>query len=133
MTINVTLAFILVGPMGLAGIGLAIAVGSWAEVLVLLAVLGHRFGAFDAAGVLRSGLLPLVGAGIATAIAWVVMTGFGRAVGSQPARPVLLVEIALASGLAGLAYLGLSRAFRLAELATMLRLVAQALGRQAAS
>ncbi len=55
VAINVTLAIVLVGPMGLAGIGLAIAVGSWAEVLVLLAVLGRRFASFDAGGVLGSG------------------------------------------------------------------------------
>ena len=133
VVINVTLAIALVGPIGLAGIGLAIAVGSWAEVLVLLAVLGRRFATFDAGGVLRSGGLPLAGAAIATVVAWVVMSGLERVVGPEPARPVLLVEIALAAGLAGLAYLGLSRLFRIAELGTILRLVGQALGRETAT
>ena len=45
--LNVSLAVVLVGPLGLAGIGVAIAVGSWVEALVLLVILNRRIGGFQ--------------------------------------------------------------------------------------
>lgn len=132
VVLNVSLSIALVGRLGLAGIGLAIVIGSWLEVGYLLVVLRRRVGGFDLAEVVRSGGLALVGAVIASAVAWAALGLAQRFVGSAPPKPVLLLELALAAGLAGLAYLGFSRALRIAELGTIVRLMSDALRRPAA-
>ena len=131
VALNVTFSFLLVGRLELAGIGLAIAIGSWAEASFLLAVLSRRVGGFDIADLVRSGLIALVGAVVASAVAWATMNALGTVVGPQPPRPVLLLELAVATGLAGLAYLGLSRALRIPEVGTIVRLMSDALRRPA--
>lgn len=132
VVLNVSLSIALVGRLGLAGIGLAIVIGSWLEVGYLLVVLRRRVGGFDLAEVMGSGGLALVGAVIASAVAWAALGLAQRLVGSAPPKPVLLLELTLASGLAGLAYLGFSRALRIAELGTIVRLMSDALRRPAA-
>ncbi|MEO8230137.1 MAG: murein biosynthesis integral membrane protein MurJ [Chloroflexota bacterium] len=132
VVLNVSLSIALVGRLELAGIGLAIAIGSWAEVGFLLVVLRRRVGGFDLADLVGSGALALVGALIASAVAWGALAVAERLVGSAPPRPLLLLELGLAAGLAGLTYLGFSRALRIAELGTIVRLMSDALRRPAA-
>ena len=131
VAINVSFSFLLVGSLGLAGIGLAIAIGSWAEASFLLVVLSRRVGGFDIADLVRSGLVALVGALVASAVAWATVNALDSVVGPQPPRAVLLVELAVATGLAGLVYLGLSRALRIPEVGTIVRLMSDALRRPA--
>ena len=133
VVLNVSLAIVLVGPLGLAGVGVAIAVGSWVEVGMLLVVLNRRIGGFEFGDLARSGLVALVGAIVAGVVAWATMTVAVGALGREPARIVLLAELAVATGLAGLAYLGLSRALRIPELGTIVRLMSDALRRPASS
>ncbi len=131
VAINVSLAVLLVDRLELAGIGLAIAVGSWVEVGLLIVVLGRRIGGFDVNELARSGAVALVGALIASGVAWLAFAVLEGAVGADPARPVLLAELAITAGLAGLTYLALSRALRIPELATMVRLMSDAVRRPA--
>jgi putative peptidoglycan lipid II flippase len=130
--LNVSLSIALVGRLELAGIGLAIAIGSWAEVAFLLVVLRRRVGGFDLAEVVGSGGLALVGALLASVVAWAAIGLAESFAGPAPPRLVLLLELAVASGLAGLVYLGFSRALRIAELGTIVRLMSDALRRPAA-
>lgn len=132
VALNVSLSIALVGRLGLTGIGLAIAIGSWAEVAYLLVVLRRRLGGFDLGDVLGAGGLALIGALIAGAVAWAAIGLAASLVGPAPPRPVLLLELAAAVGLAGLAYLGFSRALRIAELGTIVRLMSDAIRRPAA-
>ncbi len=129
VALNVSLAIVLVGPLGLAGVGVAIAIGSWVEVGVLLTILNRRVGGLAVAELARSGVVAFGGAIVAGAVAWATMEAATSAIGPEPPRPVLLVELALAAGLAGLAYLGLSRALRIPELGTIVRLMSDALRR----
>lgn len=131
VVINVSLAILLAPRLELAGIGLAIAVGSWAEVAVLMLVLRRRIGGFDLADVARLGGVALGCAIVATVVAWAAMNGVERIVGPNPHRPVLFIELGLVTGLAGLVYLGLSRALRIPELGTIVRLMSDALRRPA--
>ncbi|HSS35211.1 MAG TPA: lipid II flippase MurJ, partial [Patescibacteria group bacterium] len=129
VAINVSLAIVLTGPLGLAGVGVAIAIGSWVEVGVLLAVLTRRIAGFEVGQLVRSGGVALGGAIVASGVALITMTLARNLVGPEPPRLVLLVELALAAGLAGLAYAGLSRALRIPELGTIVRLMSDALRR----
>ncbi len=131
VAVNVTLAILFVGSWGLAGIGLAIAVGSWAEVVVLMVVLRRRIGGFDIPDLVRLGGLALGCALIATALAKAALAGAEQVVGIDPPRAVLLLELGFVTGLAGLAYLGLSRALRIPELGTIVRLMSDAVRRPA--
>ena len=70
VALNVSLAVVLVGPLGLAGVGVAIAVGSWVEVCLLLVVLTRRVGGFEVGELARSGVVALGGAIVAGAVAW---------------------------------------------------------------
>jgi putative peptidoglycan lipid II flippase len=131
VAINVTLAVLLVGRLELAGIGLAIAVGSWAEAGFLMATLSRRVGGFDVGEVVRSGLVALACAIVASLVAWGTLAAAQGALGTEPARPVLLAEIGVVTSLAGLVYLGLSRALRIPEVGTIVRLMSDALRRPA--
>ncbi len=129
VALNVSLALLLVGPFELAGIGLAIAVGSWAEVALLLVMLHRRIGAFRPAEVAGPSVLAVAAALAASVVALVVRAALVGVVGPTTSRPVILAELVVATGLAGLVYLGLSRALRIPELGTIVRLMSDALRR----
>ena len=126
-----SLAILLVGPFELAGIGLAIAVGSWAEVAFLLAVLHRRIGAFRPTEVIGPGVVALAAALAASVAALAARAVLLDVVGPTTSRPAILVVLVLATSLAGLVYLGLSRAVRFPELGTIVRLMSDALRRPA--
>jgi hypothetical protein len=100
---------------------------------VLLVILSRRIGGFDVGALVRSGAVALVGAVVAGAVAWATMNVARGVFGPEPPRPILLLELALATALAGLVSLGLSRALRIPELGTIVRLMSDALRRPASS
>ena len=55
-------------PLGLPALGLAIAVGAWAEAILLLVVLRRREPALDVRGILSVGLRALIGAAVAAGV-----------------------------------------------------------------
>ena len=61
VAINCSLAVVLVGPYGLQGIAVAIAVAAWIEALALLAILHHRLPHFELRGLARVGIEAVVG------------------------------------------------------------------------
>ena len=65
VAINCTLAVVLVGPLGLPGIALAIAIAAWIEALVLLAILYRRLPHFELRGLGRVGVEAVVGSVVA--------------------------------------------------------------------
>src|SRR6185312_12061666 len=70
VVINCTLAVVLVGPYGLQGIALAIAVAAWIEAFALLAILHHRLPHFELRGLVRVGIEAIVGSALAGAVAF---------------------------------------------------------------
>ena len=70
VAINSTLAVILVGPLGLAGLALAIAIAAWVEALALIVVLRRRLPSFPLPGMGRVALEALGGSLIAGAVAF---------------------------------------------------------------
>jgi putative peptidoglycan lipid II flippase len=129
VALNVSLAVLLAGRFQLAGISLAIAIGSWAEVAVLVVLLNRRVGAFRAVELAGSGIAAVGCALAASLVALVARNAIEGMLGREPSKPAIFIELAVAAGLAGLAYLGLSRALRIPELDTIVRLMSDALGR----
>ena len=131
VAINVGLAIVLVGQMGLAGIGFAIAVGSWVELVYLIVVLQRRVRTFQAGDLVAAGGRYLATAVASSAVALLAMRLAVGAVGTAPSRPTLLLEVAAAASLAGLTYLGLSRALGVPEIGIVGRLLSAAVRREA--
>ena len=75
VAINCTLAVILVGPLGLPGIAVAIAIAAWLEALALLAILHDRLPHFELGGLGRVGVEAVAGSVVA-----------GLAAGRRPGR-----------------------------------------------
>jgi putative peptidoglycan lipid II flippase len=116
---NTTLAVVLVGPMGLAGIALAIALAAWMEALVLLVVLRRRIEGLAVGVLARVGVQALVGSAIASALAFGTVTVLGGLFGPDPTAAWLVVEILVTSALFGLAYATVSVVLRIPELASI--------------
>ncbi|MEA2611065.1 MAG: putative peptidoglycan lipid flippase [Chloroflexota bacterium] len=133
VAINCTLAILLVGPLGLPGIALAIAIAAWLEALALLALIRRRVAHFELRGMTRVALEALAGSGIAGAAAFFGQGWITGAVGATPGRPVLAVEVALVGLLFGLVYVAVSLVLRIPELPSIVGVMVDVLRRPARS
>ena len=133
VVINCSLAFVLVGPYGLQGIALAIAVAAWIEAFALLAILHHRLPHFELRGLARVGIEAVVGSALAGAVAFLAGEWLAGAIGADPGRLVLVVEVTLVSLVFGLVYAALSLVLRIPELPSIVGVMADVLRRPARS
>jgi putative peptidoglycan lipid II flippase len=133
VVINCSLAIVLVGPFGLQGIAAAIAAAAWIEALALLAILHHRLPHFEVLGLGRVGIEAIVGSAVAGAIAFAVGQWLAGAVGPEPGRLVLLVEVTLISVAFAAVYAVLSLVLRIPELPSIVGVMADVLRRPARS
>ena len=133
VAINCTLAVILVGPLGLPGIALAIAIAAWLEAVVLLAILHHRLPHFELAGLGRVGLEAIVGSVIAGAAALGALGAVAGVLGGDPGRLILVVEVAVVSLVFGIVYAVLSVALRIPELPSIVGVMVDVIRRPARS
>ena len=116
VAINCSLAVVLVGPYGLQGIALAIAVAAWIEALALLAILHHRLPHFELRGLARVGIEAVVGSALAGAVAFLASEWLTNALGIHPGRLVLVGVVILVSLVFSLVYAALSLVLRIPEL-----------------
>jgi putative peptidoglycan lipid II flippase len=124
VVVNSTLAGVLAGPMGLPGIGLAIAIAAWLETIVLFVLLKRSLPELAIRPILVLGVQSLVVAVGGSLAAAGVAAGLELAVGGQSSVPGLLVRI----GIAGVVWLLTSAAIatllRIGELTSMIGLMA---------
>jgi putative peptidoglycan lipid II flippase len=120
---NSTLAVLLVGPLGLGGIALAIALAAWLEAIALLLVLNARIEELAIGSLVRVGVQAVVGTVVGSAIAFGTASLIGRAIGPDPTAIGLIVEIGVASGLFGLAYAAVAVVLRIPELASIVEVM----------
>jgi putative peptidoglycan lipid II flippase len=119
VVINCTLAALLVGPLGLPGIALAIAIAAWIEALALLAILYRRVIHFELRGLARVGVEALAGSAAAGAVAYLVQQAIAGALGPEPGRLVLAGEAVVIGAAFSLVYAAISLALRIPELPTI--------------
>jgi putative peptidoglycan lipid II flippase len=129
VAINCTLAVVLVGPLGLPGIALAIALAAWIEALVLLAILYRRLHHFELRGLGRVGVESVVGSIAAGVAAYAVLELVRGLLGTEPGRLVLIVEAAIVSVAFGAVYAVVSVALRIPELPSIVGVMADVLRR----
>ncbi len=133
VVVNTTLAVILVGPLGLPGIALAIALAAWLEALVLLAILERRLVDLALTGLARVGLEAIVGSLIAGVAGIFVLDRVAAALGSDAGRLVQVVPIALVSLAFGVVYGVASVALRIPELPSIVAIMGDLLRRPSRS
>ncbi len=120
---NSTLAILLVGPLGLSGLALAIAIGAWLEVAILLAILRRRVPELRLGRVGRV----LIESSLATVAASAAALGTLQIgdllVGLGPERLVVAAQAGLAGGVALGVYVGLAAVLRIPELASTIEVM----------
>lgn len=121
VVVDVVLSVALVGPLGVTGLALAIAVGSWIETAILVALLVRRAPATTLAGLGTGALIFAVGSLIASAAALGADTVLARLVGGSV--PALVGRLAVDGLIAAGIYAGYGLLLRLPELADVLAIV----------
>jgi putative peptidoglycan lipid II flippase len=128
---NTTLAvvFSLQLGLGLAGIGLAIAIGAWIEALMLLVILQRRTPELRPGPIGLVGLRSLVATTAAAAVT-LGITGGLRLIGADaPSRLDVALRLVVAGGIGLAIYLGLAAALRIPELPSIVGVMADLLRR----
>ena len=129
VAVNCTLAVILVGPLGLPGIAVAIAIAAWLEALALLAILHDRLPHFELGGLGRVGVEAVAGSVVAGLAAAVVLAGIDGALGGGAGRVLSIAIVAVVSVAFGAVYAGVSVALRIPELPSIVGVMADVLRR----
>jgi len=120
---NTTLAVVLVGPLGLGGIALAIALAAWMEALILLLVLRARIEGLRLGDLARVAIQAVVGTVVASALAFGTAALIGRAIEPNPPALLLILDVVAVAGLFGLAYATVSIVLRIPELASIVEVM----------
>jgi putative peptidoglycan lipid II flippase len=113
--VNIVVASVLVGPLGLNGLAVAIATAAWLETLALVLLLQRRMpslGLGHVGSVMARTAFVAVAGGVVT---WAVVQGFTSVWGVSPGFLRLLVEMVLATAAGGLVIFGGSLALRIEE------------------
>ncbi len=133
--VNTTLAALLVGPLGLPGIALAIAIAAWLEASVLVVLLRRREGPLGLGSVASVAVRTSIAVGTATAVAVVVHRIVGPALAPDPASigragiPGLIAVIAIVGAVYGATFVGAALALRIDDLRSIVAIMVDALRR----
>ena len=115
--------------MGLAGIGLAIAVGAWVEAVILLVILRGRTPELRLGPVGLVGIRSLAATIAAAAVTFAIAGGLGLIGPDAPARLEIVIRMCVAGGIGLAVYLGLAAALRIPELPSIVGVMADLLRR----
>ena len=113
--VNIVVGVALVGPLGLAGLAVAIAVGAWLESTILVVLLARRMpglGLGEAWLVMAKSAIAVVPGGL---VSWGVTLLLLGAWGTSAGYLVTFVRLCLATAAGGLVILGASLALRIEE------------------
>ena len=113
--VNILVASVLVGPLGLNGLAVAIATAAWLETLALVLLLRRRMPSLGLGRVGSVMLRTVIVAVAGGAVAWAVNGWLVTAWGVDPGILRLLVRMAIATAAGGLVILGGSLALRIEE------------------
>ncbi len=127
--VNTTLAFVLVGPLGLPGVALAIAIAAWLEAGTLAILLHRRIAALHYGVIGRTAVLTTIATAVAAVAGAVIREVVGSATETMPTLLELLVVITAATAVFGAVFLIMARALRIAELPAIVGLMVDAFRR----
>jgi putative peptidoglycan lipid II flippase len=133
VVVNVGLGIALVGPVGLGGLSLAIAIGAWAECVFLVIVLRRRQPAFDVGSIGQAFLTSGVAAAAAGVVAFVLFRFLEGSVATAPGKLSDLVLLAVPSTAGAATFVAVSAALRIPELRTIAAVMADLMRRPRAT
>ncbi len=123
VVVNTTLAVILVGPFGLPGIALAIAIAAWIEALALLGILARRSPGFVLSGLGRVALEAVAGSVAAGLVGSIVLRSLDGALG-ELGRVGQVIPIAIVGLAFSAVYTLASIVLRIPELPSIVAVMA---------
>jgi putative peptidoglycan lipid II flippase len=129
VAVNTSLAVVLVGPLGLSGIALAIAVAAWMETIVLVVILRARLPHLRLQGLGRVTIEAIAGSVVAGLIAVGVVALAEQVLGEAPSRLVLVGESVVVTLAFGLAFAAVSVVLRIPELASIVEVMVDVIRR----
>jgi putative peptidoglycan lipid II flippase len=129
VVIDCVLAVVLSGPLGLAGIGLAIATGAWVEATILLVILRNRAPELRLRPVALVAIKAVAATLAACVIAIALNGGLGLIGPADPGVVALAGRIALVGGVGLGVYALLALALRIPELPSIVAVMADLLRR----
>ena len=129
VAVNTTLAVALAGPLGLPGVGLAIAIGAWLEFGILLVVFKRRVPELAIGPIALIAARAMLATIAATAVAFALHGGLTLVGGDAPGKVDVVVRMVAVGGV-GLATYGLlAAALRIPELPSIVGVMADLLRR----
>ena len=129
VVVNVGLGLALVGPVGLGGLSLAIALGAWAECAFLVAVLRRRHPTFDVRSIGQAFVTSGVAAAAAGLAAIVVFRLLEGSFGPGAGKVADFVLLTLPSAVGVVVFVAVSAGLRIPELRTILEVMADVVRR----
>jgi len=123
VAVNTTLAVLLVGPLGLGGIALAIAVAAWLETALLVVILRWRIEALRLGGLVRVAIQAAIGTVVASALGFGTAAVIGQVLGSNVSTIALIVEVGVVTLVFGLSYAAVSVVLRIPELTSIVEVM----------
>ena len=129
VVLDCVLAVFLSGPLGLPGVGLAIAIGAWVESAILLGVLRSRVPELSLRPIALVGGRALLATVIASVAAFALSGGLGLIGPVEPGVVALGVRIAIVGGVGLVVYVLLAVALRIPELPSIVAVMADLLRR----
>jgi putative peptidoglycan lipid II flippase len=129
VVVDCVLAVVLSGPLGLPGLGLAIAIGAWIEAAMLLVILHGRVHELELGPVWAVAARSLIATVIASVAAVALNGGLAIIVGPEPGVLALAVQIAIVSAVGFAAYALVAHVLRITELPSIVGIMADLLRR----
>jgi putative peptidoglycan lipid II flippase len=123
VAVNTSLAIVFAGPLGLPGLGLAIAIAAWLETMVLFILLDRSLPELEIRPILSLGARALVVAIGGSLVAAGVEAGLSLALGAEPGRLGLFVRMTAVTIVWLLTSAAAAAALRIAELPAMIGLM----------
>jgi peptidoglycan biosynthesis protein MviN/MurJ (putative lipid II flippase) len=117
------------GPLGLPGLGLAIAIGAWIEAAMLLVILRGRVVELELGPVWAVAVRSLIATVIASVAAIALNGGLAIVAGPEPGVFALAVQIAVVSAAGFGVYALIAHALRIQELPSIVGIMADLLRR----
>jgi putative peptidoglycan lipid II flippase len=129
VVLNTSLAVILSGPLALPGVGLAIAIGAWIEMAILLVLLRRRVHELSIGPIFLVFLRSLIATVLAAAVAFALRGGLALVAGPDPGEIGLVLRLAVVGGVGLAIYAGLAALLRIPELPSIVGVMADLLRR----
>jgi putative peptidoglycan lipid II flippase len=130
VVVNTVLGILLVGPLGLPGLALAIAIAAWLEAAVLLVALGRHVPSFEALAIIRVLAESAVAGAIAAGATLLVTGPLASLIGPGSGKLEILLGTAIAAAVGGAAFLAVALALRIPELPSIVGLVTDQIRRR---